>query len=153
MKTPLIALCTLLALGSSSVVRAQTAPPPVAMPSEVPPPPPSSALPPGQWVNTSQYGWVYLPYDQAYTYIAADSGVAQTYVYSVATGWSWVYAPWVLGVGPAPVWGPRGRVYFSWYAHPWFRVGSPHYRPGVRVVVGHHAVARRPERGRGRAHR
>ncbi len=149
MKTPLIALCTLLALGSSSMARAQTAPPPfapppVVTPSELPP----SAMPPGQWVNTSQYGWVYMPYDQAYTSVAADTGVARMYVYSVGAGWSWVYAPWVFGVGPAPVWGPRGRVHFSWYAHPWF-----HYRPGVRVVVGRPPVVRHPAWGRGYGHR
>ncbi len=140
----------LLALASSSVARAEIAsaapvpPPPVATPSSETLPPPPSAVPPvpastvtpeGQWVHTSQYGWVYMPYARAYTYVPAESGTAYVYAYYPAAGWSWVYAPWVLRVGPAPFWGPHGRVHFSWYAHPWFRVGPAPYHPGARVFA------------------
>jgi hypothetical protein len=50
-------------------------------------------------------------------------------------GWSWVVAPWVLGFGIAPYWGPVGPGHFAWYARPWFLVGTAHLRtdwgPGV----------------------
>src|SRR5512138_1067308 len=59
----------------------QTARPPTPPPSESPPAPPSenppapqaqaqapSSVPPGQWVYTEQYGWIWMPYADAYTY-------------------------------------------------------------------------------------
>ena len=125
-------------------------PPPDAVPSETPPAPPAppievpSAQPPsaypappsaaapqpatapsGQWVYTNQYGWLWMPYGQQYTYIAADPQVfPDQYVYYPVYGWRWVVAPWVYGYGPQPYWGARGLRFFVWYAHPWFRVGG-----------------------------
>ena len=98
--------------------------PPTAQPIEPPrvatnaPPPPGSVT--GEWVYTTQYGWIWMPYDQQYTHVVEDSGAAYEFVYYPAFGWRWVVAPWVFGIGPAPhfVHGP-GR--FTWYAHPWFR--------------------------------
>jgi hypothetical protein len=141
--------CTCLALlltAAPALVFAQPAaepnvpPPPPAPPPEAPPPPslqgsqpagPSGlspqrgAGPLGQWVNTNQYGWLWMPYGQRYTYIPGD---AQTfpdqYVYYPIYGWRWVVAPWVYGYGPSPYWGASGLSYFAWYAHPWFRVGG-----------------------------
>jgi len=107
-------------------------PPPAAQPLEAPPAPPPAAAPapvsppPGQWVHTSQYGWLWMPYDRAYTYVATDGSVADMYVYYPAFGWRWVVAPWVIGFGPMPFWGALGPIRFAWYAHPWFRVGVPY---------------------------
>lgn len=99
-------------------------------------PPPSSeatsqavapaAPPAGQWVYTSQYGWLWLPYEQGYTYVDADAEVSYAYAYYPSFGWRWVLSPWVFGIGPEPRWGAVGRVHFAWYAHPWF-----HYRGGA----------------------
>lgn len=136
-------LALLVALTLSTGASAQSVPstPP---PSSQPPPPPASAPPtaqpvepsaglansppgspdvPGEWVNTNQYGWVWVPYDQQYTHVVEDSGVAYEFVYYPSFGWRWVVAPWVLGIGPGPyfVHGPRR---FAWYAHPWFH-GHP----------------------------
>jgi hypothetical protein len=103
----------------------------------VPPPSPQAGgqitvapaeAPAGQWVYTSQYGWLWMPYEQAYTYVDAESDVSYGYVYYPAFGWRWVLAPWVFGLGPEPRWGTVGRARFAWYAHPWFhgRGGAYH---------------------------
>lgn len=91
-----------------------------------------------------------MPYAEPYTYVPADSGVAYMYVYYPAAGWAWVYAPWVLGIGPGAYWGPHGRAYFAWYTRPWFR---PYHRgPIMRGTARRPAVPRRPvgEDGHGR---
>jgi hypothetical protein len=114
--------------------------PPEAPPAQAPPPPPlpaSQAAPPsqvapqppaapaGQWVYTNQYGWLWIPYGQQYTYIPGDLQVfPDQYVYYPVYGWRWVVAPWVYGYGPAPYWGAAGVRLFAWYARPWFRVGG-----------------------------
>ena len=87
----------------------------------------------GQWVYTSQYGWLWMPFAQSYTYVPA-SGNPQMYVYYPAFGWRWVVAPWVFGWGPRPYWGVWGPRYYHWYARPWFRVPVAHhvYRPHYR---------------------
>jgi hypothetical protein len=114
-----------------------TPPPPDAAPEgqpppEAPPPPQESqpmaqpsAGPGGQWVETNQYGRVWIPYGQQYTYIPGDPQVyPYQYVYYPAYGWRWIVAPWVYGYGPSPVWGPMGPRHFVWYSRPWFRVGG-----------------------------
>ena len=121
---------------------AEGQPPPEPPPSEVPPPPPppaqgpQAAAPPpapaapapaaaGQWVHTEQYGWLWIPYAQQYTYIPSDPQVfPDQYVYYPVYGWRWVVAPWVYGYGPSPYWGGPGLRFFVWYSHPWFRVGG-----------------------------
>ena len=110
---------------------AAEAPPPQPAPAPAPAMPPPAAAPQavgapaGQWVHTYQYGWLWIPYGQQYTYIAADAQVyPDQYVYYPAYGWRWVVAPWVYGYGPQPYWGVRGVRLFAWYAHPWFRVGG-----------------------------
>jgi hypothetical protein len=77
----------------------------------------------GQWTYTSQYGWVYLPYAQNYTYVAQDGGLAYEYAWYPTWGWRWIEAPWVLGWGPRPYWGYYGYGHYAWYAHPWFHAG------------------------------
>jgi hypothetical protein len=82
-------------------------------------------VPTGQWVTTAQYGTVWIPYDRQYVSIPADPQVyPEQYVYYPVYGWRWVVAPWVYGYGPQPRWDPGGVVMFTWYAHPWFRVGG-----------------------------
>jgi len=85
--------------------------------------------PSGQWIYTSQYGWLWMPYAREYTYVSPDGGVAYEYAYYPRAGWRWVYAPWVLGWGPSPYWGYYGPRRYVWYAHPWFRVGVVHRGP------------------------
>jgi hypothetical protein len=116
-------------------------PPPRAQPMEahpqgggpVAPAPPPQAAPAapqsGQWTYTQQYGWIWMPYDQSYTHVADDSALAYEYVWYPGYGWSWVVAPWVLGLGVTPFWGPLGPIHFAWYAHPWFRMGVGHLHP------------------------
>jgi len=103
-------------------------PPPLATNAPAPAPPqaaPPAAAPSGQWVNTDQYGWLWMPYDRQYTYVPADlRAFPDMYVYYPAYGWRWVVAPWVYGYGPAPYWGTSGPRYFVWYSRPWFRVGG-----------------------------
>ncbi len=121
-----------------NVTPPQAAPAEGPPPSEAPPPPPlqgsESAAPPvsppsagpaGQWVHTSQFGWLWIPHGQQYTYIPGDPQVfPDQYVYYPAFGWRWVVAPWVYGYGPSPYWGAYGPRHFAWYAHPWFHVGG-----------------------------
>jgi hypothetical protein len=116
------------------VAVAEPAPPPATPPADIEPPQPAPGpavapqaedAPAGQWVYTSQYGWLWMPHGQEYTYIPGDAQVfPDQYVYYPAYGWRWVVAPWVYGYGPAPYWGVLGPRYFVWYSHPWFRVGG-----------------------------
>ncbi|MBI5549282.1 MAG: hypothetical protein HY901_35805 [Deltaproteobacteria bacterium] len=126
-------------------------------PDQLPPPPPTAAapevqvqvqpvpvpvLPAGQWPYTSQYGWVWLPYAQAYTYVPADGGYPSVYAYYPAYGWRWIVAPWVFNFGPRPYWGVHGPARFAWHARPWFRVSHGHggyrHRYEAARVYGHH---------------
>ena len=117
-------------------------PPP--MTSAPPPPPqaeqPSAAprAPAGQWVDTQQYGWVWMPYSDSYTY-APPSGYGEPYeyVYYPTVGWTWVVAPWIWGWGPWPTFGFYGPVHFGWYGHGWWRTPSRwHYAPGHAGFYG-----------------
>jgi len=71
--------------------------------------------PPGQWVYTSQYGWVWMPYGDAYTHAPTNGADPSMFVYYPAVGWRWVVAPWVLGWGPMPYFGVSGPSRFGWY--------------------------------------
>jgi outer membrane lipoprotein SlyB len=117
-----------------------TPPPPrTAVPS---PPGPDSqtapvGVPPGQWVFTRQYGWVWMPYGAAYTFTPDyETGDPYMYVYGPALGWTWVYAPWLWGWGPMPFIGVSGGVNFAWYGHGWGKrwhgMRPPRYRPRRR---------------------
>ncbi|HEY6098872.1 MAG TPA: hypothetical protein VIW03_05555 [Anaeromyxobacter sp.] len=113
---------------------AEAAPPPTPPPSELPPAlssesPPSppaqaeqASPPPGQWVYTQQYGWIWMPYSDRYTYAPPGGyGEPHVYVYYPAYGWTWLAAPWVWGVGPWPFFGVMGPARFAWYVHGWWR--------------------------------
>lgn len=109
-------------------------------PTTPPTSPPTPEVPAGQWVFTQQYGWVYAPYAQAYTYVPADTAYAQSYVWRVGLGWAWLASPWVFSMGPRPYWGNYGPRYYAWHARPWFRPPSyhvgPRYSPYHRMGPG-----------------
>ncbi len=93
-----------------------------AEPEYRPAPAPSNE---GQWVRTEQFGQLWIPYSQQYTFVPQDPQVYPSqYVYSADYGWRWVVAPWVYGWGPSPQWGAWGPRAFAWYSRPWFRVGG-----------------------------
>jgi hypothetical protein len=127
-----------------------TPPPPEAVPAppaQRPQAPGASQAPParaGQWVHTDQYGWIWMPYGDAYTYAPPDGyGEPYAYVYAPAYGWTWLVAPWVWGFGPWPYFGVHGPFLFAWYGHGWWR--SPwrfHFAGGFRGgFVGHRGFA------------
>jgi hypothetical protein len=106
------------------------APPPYqAQPEPVPP------TPQGQWVFTQQYGWVWMPYGQSYTYVPpGGTGEPEVYVFYPAFGWRWVVAPWVWGIGPWPNFGAHGPGAFFWYRSGWWRTPSRwHFAPAPAV--------------------
>ncbi len=105
----------------------------------------SQPAPTGQWVYTQQYGWVWMPYGPAYTYVAPGYDYPYTYVWQVGIGWSWVASPWVYGWGPWPYFGLAGPYAFAWYDWGWWRYAPaypryprgpvPPYRPGYRTAA------------------
>ncbi|HEX9401946.1 MAG TPA: hypothetical protein VF912_17685 [Anaeromyxobacter sp.] len=117
----------------------QQAPP--APPSAIPPAPPraqapapqQAPVPPGQWVYTAQYGWIWMPYSDAYTYAPPNGyGEPYMYVYYPVYGWTWLAAPWVWGWGPWPAFGLRGPAFFAWYGWGgWRQPWRTHFHPGV----------------------
>jgi hypothetical protein len=108
----------------------QSAPPDDA--SEQPAPAPPTAAPSagaqaqGQWVDTDQYGWVWVPAASEAVEVNAQP---YAYLYAPAFGWSWFVSPW--GVGP-------------YRAGPWIHAGvrAPYYHPYVAPrAYGYHGVA------------
>ncbi|MGZ6125196.1 MAG: hypothetical protein ACXWLR_09575 [Myxococcales bacterium] len=93
---------------------------------------PRAAAPSGQWVYTSQYGWVWMPYGQQYV----DEGTygADTpyqYIYTARLGWAWCAAPWLWGWGAYPYFGVPGPYRFGWYRGLYRSgYGWGHYRGG-----------------------
>jgi len=111
-----------------------------------PPPTPAQT---GQWVYTSQYGWVWMPYGSQYVSEGVyGSASPYQYVYCVSIEWSWVAEPWLWGWGVYPYFGVRGPYHFGWYrglyrsGHGWghYRGGhpAPRYSPGNRYPAGGH---------------
>ena len=73
----------------------------------------------GQWVFTEQYGWIWMPYGDAYTYAPEDGKAAPyVYVYYPVVGWTWVVAPWIWGWGALPHC-VLGCWHYRWYGHGW----------------------------------
>ena len=140
----------LMFLASAGAIRAQdeqnAAQPPTQPPAEAPPAPPAEPPAPpsvmqspeantpqpqgqqatgqGQWVFTSQYGWLWMPYGAQYTYeppaVQGSYVYPYSYVYYPSYGWSWLYSPWVWGWGPSPFFGYYGPRQFVWYRGPGF---------------------------------
>ena len=82
-----------------------------------PAPQPQEQATAGQWVNTSQYGWLWRPYGTQYTYEGSGDNEAQPYSYAYYPnyGWTWLVAPWVWGWGGYPYFGVGGPLQFAWY--------------------------------------
>jgi len=129
---------------------------PPAPPAKPPAPPPKAraadaqTAPSGQWVYTQQYGWVWMPHGDAYSYVPPDGyGEPYEYVYYPAYGWTWVVAPWIWGFGPWPYFGVFGPAHFGWFGHGWWR--SPwrwHFRPApFRGGFAFHGFRPAPVRG------
>lgn len=109
----------------------QPDPPPTQTPNDPPPPPPAArpdppseprqgppqqkTAPAGQWVYTSQYGWVWMPYGDGFTHVPPDGSPPNMYVYYPEAGWCWVVAPWLWGWGPMPYFGLAGPRSFAWF--------------------------------------
>jgi hypothetical protein len=156
-----MALTALLSFSVAGAARAEVPRPPRFTPAAPSPPPPAPAAlyrgpvasqyaaparvasvqSDGQWVYTVQYGWIWMAYDQAYTYVSPNAAVAYAFVYDRGVGWRWVTAPWVLGVGPTPNWGVRGPGRFAWHARPYFRPV-----PARAVAVRHQSAPARAPR-------
>jgi len=124
-------------LASSQDKKAPGPPPTTAPPTPLPdaPPPPSESpqaakqepAQKGQWVHTEQYGWVWMPYDEAYTHLSDDGNPPSMYVYYPATSsWCWVVAPWLWGWGPEPYFGVYGTAFYGWYGYGLGRWGGYH---------------------------
>jgi hypothetical protein len=72
----------------------------------------ASAATDGQWVFTSQYGWLYMPCGSRYVVTSASP---YAYAYAPTFGWRWLSAPWVIGSGPYPHFGSHGPFAYAWY--------------------------------------
>ncbi len=98
----------------------------------------------GQWVYTSEYGWIWMPYGNQYTYEGSPSDAyPYAYAYYPGSGWMWLAAPWVWGWGAYPYFGVRGPMGFGWYTglfHAGYGWGS--FRGGGPGRVGVSAGAR-----------
>jgi hypothetical protein len=126
---------------------------PPAPPEQLPPPPAaqqqqvpavvSSGSASGQWIYTSQYGWVWMPYGQQYVYegVVGDAS-PYAYVYYPTYGWTWLAAPWVWGWGAYPFFGVVGPWHYPWYrglyhaGYGWGGYRNYGYRSGF---AGYHA--------------
>jgi hypothetical protein len=119
----------------------QQPPPQVVYQQDQGEPPPASqwvySYPSGQWVFTSEYGWIWVP---AGATSAPEEGVPYSYLYTPTYGWNWYISPWGAGT----------YHYGLWVTHPWRPVGwrggwvagprafghlGGHARYGGRVVV------------------
>ena len=109
-------------VGPSTQPPAEPPPPPPAVRPAAPSEPAQASSPgnptdTGQWVHTEQYGWVWMPYGDDYTYVPQDNSSPSMYVYYPDAGWCWVMAPWLWGLGPMPYFGMVGPGYYGWYGH------------------------------------
>jgi len=91
------------------------------------------ATPAGQWVFTSQYGWVWMPHGTSFTYLPVSGATPNMFVFYPAVGWSWVIAPWVWGWGPMPWFGFAGWSGFPWWGSgfgTWYGFARPYAYAG-----------------------
>lgn len=97
-------------------------------------------------LHTSEYGWLWMPYGNQYTYEGSPSDTyPYSYVYYPGNGWMWLAAPWVWGWGAYPYFGARGPSSFGWYTglyhagYGWgrYRGGGPsRFEPGAGARAG-----------------
>ncbi len=130
--------------GQAGEPTAQPVQPTAPAPDVIPAAPPEKPAPPadqsgvmtqqppsatGQWVYTAQYGWVWMPYGNAYTYVPPNGGAPDMYLYYPDVGWTWVVAPWIWGWGPMPYYGLYGTAGFGWYGYGygrWYGYAGPY---------------------------
>jgi hypothetical protein len=125
-----------LTLSTGGVALAQGAPAPPPPVYQAPPPaeqapaapasaPVAEAPAQGQWINTAEYGWIWVP---ASATTVAYGDVPYTYLYTPVSGWTWYASPWG--------WGPYH--YGAWVGHPWGHAAYWHGggRPQVFVRGG-----------------
>lgn len=110
--------------------------PTTAVPADPPPVPPQTVpaapqalgpqtptTPGGQWVDTAQYGWLWMPYGSQYASVPEDDGMGDgdpyAYVYEPNAGWTWLAAPWLMGWGPYVTFGDGGGWGYGWFRGPW----------------------------------
>lgn len=89
-------------------------------PQQYTPPPPQPAqpaanswvysYPSGQWVYSSDRGWIWVPAGASATLV---DGVPYTYLYTAGSGWNWYVSPW--GFGP--------YRFGAWARRPWYPPG------------------------------
>ncbi|MBX3155312.1 MAG: hypothetical protein KF773_04900 [Deltaproteobacteria bacterium] len=101
----------------------------------------------GQWVYTEQYGWVWMPYSDAYVYTPeyATGGYPYQYVYYPSYGWTWLVAPWIWGIGITPFF-VFGGFHHNFFVHlHQFHGGAhvAHFRGGFRQPAGFRAPVAR----------
>jgi hypothetical protein len=100
---------------------AAPAPPPAPEAAPAPPPPPEQYVPPpapdvvvsppppqGQWVQTAEYGLVWVPAGTV-TYAVGDTPCA--YLYTPTYGWTWYASPWGPGRFAIGAWVARRSPY------------------------------------------
>lgn len=136
---------------SACFAHAQPSPPPATLPPAMPN---GATIADGQWTYTTQYGWVWLPWDQQYTSVPT-TGTPLMYAYGPSLGWTWVSAPWIYGWGPVPYYGTFGITRFAWNARPWFVAPRVHVavrpaHPAWRGGGGWHSGFRGGFHGHGR---
>lgn len=98
---------------------------------------PQPAPPQGQWVNTAEYGWVWVP---AGATPVAIGGVPVVYLYTPAYGWTWYASPWGWGPFAVGAWvarpAPFGFRVWHHGPHGWGWHVRPHVRPHVELHIG-----------------
>lgn len=120
--------------GRAERARAQEGPPPP--PDQlVPPPSPDVVVTPqpveGQWLDTAEYGWVWVPAGTV-TYAVGDMPCA--YLYTRSYGWTWYASPWGWGRFTVGAWVARRSPYgYRAWAHGrsgwgWHRLPPAHFR-------------------------
>jgi hypothetical protein len=125
-----------LSLGVTSTALAQYAPPPpqaVVRPHEVAPNPETRwvhSYSTGQWVYTSDYGWVWVPNGASSTLV---DGVPYAHLYTRGHGWTWYVSPWGFGTyrygeWVTHPWRPNGWHDSDWVAHPQVVTRIHHHR-------------------------
>jgi hypothetical protein len=112
-----VALAPACATTDAQVAEGQAVQPPGPPPGSLPPPPPNLASrPEGQWVFTQQYGWIWMPHGDAFTWVPPGAtGEPLEFVFHGSYGWTWVAAPWVWGAGPSPWFGRPGPRPYAWF--------------------------------------
>jgi hypothetical protein len=97
-------------------------------------------------VYTYQYGWLWMPYEDRYTYVPpVRYAVPYAYLYYPAYGWGWVAAPWICGVGPWPYFGVGVAFNFGWYSGAyWSHSSHSHHAYGYARPAPWHRPAPAP---------